>query len=449
MCHRGERDTGLLIGKAVRDRDLVQTTTFISFMLRVSSKASSSMAAPQLFTMLDVQPHHGFFIALLFLSGLAWLAARLTRRGQSQSQHLMEMHGCCEAPNVPQRPWLFGLDLLYESHVNMKHHTYLQSMQETFNTYGRTFQSHHLGKIMLSTIEPANIQAIVKTKASDYLARPARAVPLDGLVGHGILTADGEMWKRHRSLMKPSFNRKRLEDFAMYEEHVQHLLACIPRNDEAVDLRDLFFSFTINSATEHLFGSSCRSLAADNEASAGPDLADAFDRAQRASVEKFALGWADRLRPQIQYSRDTKRVRQFADHYVHKALKSKHERETDPEKLRRASTDSSGSGSTDVEAPAPKNVLEEFTTHTDSHDEIRAGLLHLMVGGRDTTASLLSNLWLCLARNPSIWRKLQAEISTLLGERPDANCLRRLPYLRQCIDECKLSPFATRDVVAY
>lgn len=206
-------------------------------------------------------------------------ANRLNRRRFSFSE-------CRETPGVNQSRWLWGLDLLSESYGHNKRHTYLENILRRHEKYGKTFQTTALGRTEISTIEPINVQAILKENFHDYLARPARKAPLDGLIGHGILTADGDVWKRHRNLMKPSFSKKQLEDFSMYEEHVQHLIEHIPGDGSAVDLQGLFFNLTMDVSTQHLFGSSCLSLVPNSESSPGPDLANAFDRAQRAAVMK-------------------------------------------------------------------------------------------------------------------------------------------------------------------
>jgi cytochrome P450 len=59
-----------------------------------------------------------------------------------------------------------------------------------------------------------------------------------------------------------------------------------------------------------------------------------------------------------------------------------------------------------------------------------------LVAGRDTTASLLSNLWFMLARDERVWLKLKQEVDTLQGAVPDSEAVKQMPYLRACINEC-------------
>lgn len=83
------------------------------------------------------------------------------------------------------------------------------------------------------------------------------------------------------------------------------------------------------------------------------------------------------------------------------------------------------------------NFLDEICERTEDEDEIHKGALHSLVAGRDSTASLISNLWFMLARDKRVWKKLQAEVDTLNGAIPDNEAVKRLSYLRSCINECE------------
>jgi cytochrome P450 len=378
-------------------------------------------------TAMGLPQYHLLSVAVLiicvYLISKRWIQARKFRAFASANQ-------CDDAPKRRQRWWMFGADAIYESWLWKKEHRYLELLQKNFNDYGKTYTSSVLGVSKLTTIEPANLEAILKTNWEDFIARPARKVPLDGLVGPGVLTADGALWKTHRKLMMPSFSKKALEDLSIYSDHFDHFLAHVPRDGEVVDLQDLFFRLTMDSSTAHLLGCSSNTLASTSEVSPEPELAGAFDRAQRAAVEKFALGWADRFRPQPQYWRDTKLVWNFAERYVNIALKRKSERKT------------ISGGQPDVKV-RQANFLDEICERTDNANEIHKGALHLLVAGRDSTASLLSNLWFVLARDERVWLKLKEEVDALQGAVPDNEIVKQLPYLRSCINECKYPTHST------
>jgi cytochrome P450 len=76
---------------------------------------------------------------------------------------------------------------------------------------------------------------------------------------------------------------------------------------------------------------------------------------------------------------------------------------------------------------------------TTDPKQLRDELLNILLAGRDTTASLLSNTFHVLARRPDIWKKLKAEVDELQGARPDYETLRNMKYLKYLLNECSFS----------
>ena len=87
---------------------------------------------------------------------------------------------------------------------------------------------------------------------------------------------------------------------------------------------------------------------------------------------------------------------------------------------------------------------DAIAAQTNDTFQIRSELLNILLAGRDTTASLLSNAFHTLARRPDIWQKLREEITSTLG--PDALSgsratpptfaeLKEMKYLRALLNE--------------
>ena len=81
--------------------------------------------------------------------------------------------------------------------------------------------------------------------------------------------------------------------------------------------------------------------------------------------------------------------------------------------------------------------LHELVKQTQDRIQIRSELLNILLAGRDTTASLLSNVWFELSKRPDIWMKLRAEVDQLGGERPDYAKIKEMKYLRFVLNECR------------
>ncbi|GIK06294.1 hypothetical protein Aspvir_001941 [Aspergillus viridinutans] len=72
--------------------------------------------------------------------------------------------------------------------------------------------------------------------------------------------------------------------------------------------------------------------------------------------------------------------------------------------------------------------------------------MNVLLAGRDTTASLLGNLFFMLAKKPEIWNRLRAEIASLEGRAPTYEELRGLRYVQCCINESlRLHPVVPRN----
>jgi cytochrome P450 len=89
-----------------------------------------------------------------------------------------------------------------------------------------------------------------------------------------------------------------------------------------------------------------------------------------------------------------------------------------------------------------------FVNELARHEEvdatrIRDEAINIILAGRDTTASLLSNLWFMLAKEPEVYKKLQAEVDELNGQQPSYESLRNMKYIKYAVQESKPCPLTT------
>jgi cytochrome P450 len=196
-----------------------------------------------------------------------------------------------------------------------------------------------------------------------------------------------------------------------------------PTDGSTIDLQPLFFSLTLDSATEFLFGQSVDSLnsAEDSEqVKFGKD----FDYAQNCLTMRSRLGKLVFLYRNKLFDQACQNVHAFVDEIVRTELAR-----TPPEDAEK-SNDGNGDANRYV-------FLTELVKSTRDPVRLRDELLNVLLAGRDTTASLLSNTFHALVRRPDIFRKLKAEIDQLNGEKPDYETLRNLKYLKQILNECE------------
>jgi hypothetical protein len=173
-------------------------------------------------------------------------------------------------------------------------HKNLEAWLGYFSDFGRggyTVEGLPGGLRCIFTADPENIKAVLAAQFQDYgKGKPFHDVWKDFL-GDSIFTTDLELWHNSRNLIRPMFIKDRVSDLEVFERHVQILIPAIANGGVAgmpgaavdgvgrgreVDVSDLFFRYTLDAATDFLFGSSVRSLEIPNQ-----EFAEAFSEVQR------------------------------------------------------------------------------------------------------------------------------------------------------------------------
>lgn len=79
-------------------------------------------------------------------------------------------------------------------------------------------------------------------------------------LGDSIFTTDGEAWHYSRQLMRSQFVKDRVTDLDIFEKHVESLISHINGQGQTIDIANLFYRMTLDSATDSLLGESVNSL---------------------------------------------------------------------------------------------------------------------------------------------------------------------------------------------
>jgi cytochrome P450 len=236
----------------------------------------------------------------------------------------------------------------------------------------------------------------------------------------GIFTNDGADWSHSREMLRPNFVRSQIGDVATFERHISHLIAKLPRDSSTVDLAEFFFRLTMDSATEFLFGESTDSLTKDSE----EGFAGAFNRSQDNIAMRARFGILVKWMPSLfgigSMNKDQKFVHDFVDYYVEKGCAKR-------DQLR-------AQGKTE-EKSNRYIFIDELVSQTNDRTRIRSEALNILLAGRDTTASLLTNVWWILSKRPDLWAKLQTEVTSLDGAHPTFEQLKDLKFLRALLNE--------------
>ncbi|KAL2282300.1 hypothetical protein FJTKL_10922 [Diaporthe vaccinii] len=296
-----------------------------------------------------------------------------------------------------------------------------------------------LGQTNVVTMDPKNVQAILANNFGTFDLGPQRAGMFWPMLGNGIFTQSAKDWKHSRELMRPQFTRDQVSDLELEEQHLQNMMSALDHRIQPdgwtnlVDLQVLFFRLTLDSATEFLLGES-----ADSQLQNIPgyskklnsaedihniDFAFHFDRGQAGLATRVHFGPLYWIYSSAAFRESVRQCNMFMDHYVKRALNKD---------LREKPVEQHGK---------PKYVfLDALAEQTQDPIELRSQLMHILLAGRDTTASMLGWLFFLLARDPARYKKLRNIVIEEFGTfaRPKEITFARLKacqYLQQCNNE--------------
>lgn len=356
------------------------------------------------------------------------------------------IHGAVLPPKFPSR-WPGSLDILAASVQNFKIGYMGELMEEQCSTLGHTFNMRILFENRIFTAEPEYIKAILASKFTSFSKGPMFWDQVNSLLGTGVFNSDGDVWKFHRSMTRPFFSKDRISHFDIFDKHAEDAIGQLKnrlRDGYPVDFQDMVSRFTLDSATEFLFGkdvcslsaglvyppSSPRSKDAAFENHPANKFAHAFSDAQIATAYRGRFGsawrlsefWTDRVKKNM----DT--CYKFIDPILkealekNKMLKKDIDEKTDPK---------------DREVQEGETLLDHLVNYTEDPIVIRDEILNIMIAGRDTTAATLTFVVYMLAQHPDVLRRLREEILSKVGSsrRPTYDDMRDMKYLRAVINE--------------
>ncbi|KAF8966456.1 cytochrome P450 [Flammula alnicola] len=310
---------------------------------------------------------------------------------------------------------------------------------EWMEKYGPAYQLRLMSDNRIYTTEPEHIKQVLATQFDSFEKGPTSQAQFHSFLGTGVFNSDGDMWKFHRTMTRPFFTKDRLSHLEMFDEQADNALhqAKIRIADgHPIDFQDLVSRFTLDSATQFLFGHNVESLSAGLRYPDSSPLAnspafrnhpsnvfvDAFLEGQTRSAVRGRVGpnwpllefWSDKIKPL------RKVMDKFTEPVLIEALAKK--------ESEKAIQDDADHGDT---------LLSHLLQHTQDTTVLKDELLNLLVAGRDTTASTLTFALYMLAEHPDVARRLREEIIDKVGptNRPTYEDIREMKYLRAFINE--------------
>ena len=233
------------------------------------------------------------------------------------------------------------------------------------------------------------------------------------LLGQGLLTSEGEFWRRQRRLAQPAFHRSRINSYAETMVAITEDHLCRWHDAESRDIAQEMMAVTLDIAVRTLFGTTL------------PGEAQQVGRAV-GFLMRYQLR---RLRSPIRLpqnlptpkSRRAQRENEFLDSLIYRIIAERREQ-------------GNGAHHEDLLALLMGAMDEDGTQMTPQ--QLRDEAMTLFLAGHETTALTLSWTWYLLSQNPAAEARLHEELSGVLGGRaPTVADLEKLPYLQAVINE--------------
>ena len=262
---------------------------------------------------------------------------------------------------------------------------------------------------------PDAVRHVLQDNARNYDKQTPGFDVVRELLGQGLLTSEGDFWRRQRRLAQPAFHRQRLAGFAGAMAEAGEGLAreCLARGGAPFDVAEELTRVTLELASRTLFGTSV-----GEEADA---IAAALTRIQPfANARITQLPPLPRWLPLPSHRQATRDVATI-DRVVRGIIGR-----------RRAE---GGAGRADL-LQLLMDARDEDTGEAMSDTQLRDEVMTLLLAGHETTASALAWTVALLSENPEARARLEAEAREVCGARaPGLDDIPRLAYTRRVVDE--------------
>ncbi|KAG2143717.1 cytochrome P450 [Suillus clintonianus] len=407
-----------------------------SLLSVVVPAASSIIIAVRLASLKGVRVSPWIISAVVLGTAPLGFAAYILADGRSQKRKAKRL-GARLIPRV-QGKWPGNLDKVVNMILKNEDEYIGRPIQDEIDVLGPTINLRFFWEDLIVTTEPQHIKTMLATDFDNYVKGAKFREAADSVLGTGVFNSDGETWKRHRTMTRPFFTHDRISHFDIFDRHADHAIDLAKERFRAglsIDFQDLISRFTLDSASEFLFGHCIDSLSArlpypsdatestntiqgDNASAA---FSDAFSQAQQIINRRVSMGqtW-----PLVEILADsTAQHMKVVNAFLDPILKDALEKHSKAVELDRNEDD--------------QTLVDHLVNLTSDFKIIKDETLNILLAGRDTTASTLTSAIYLLSMHPEFLTRLREEIISKVGPtgRPTYDNIKEMKYLRAILNE--------------
>ena len=285
---------------------------------------------------------------------------------------------------------------------------------DSFRRYGEVVR-FRFGPLAVHLVSsPAGIHHVLAENNRNYGKQTRAYRNLRYVLGNGLLTSEGELWKRQRRIAQPAFHRQRVGGFAATmvraAENATALLES--RRGQEVDIHQEMMRLTLRIVGETLLGYDATDAADEVGAALSFLLPLANERSSRIVDLPPILPTRENLK--------FRRALATLDAVVRRMIAERRKNPGDRGDLL-----------------SMLIVARDAETGEAMDDrQLRDETMTMFLAGHETTANALTFAWLLLSRYPSTFRDLRAELAGVLGGRsPTVDDLPKLALTRWVLQE--------------
>ncbi|MQL86415.1 hypothetical protein Taro_018959 [Colocasia esculenta] len=332
----------------------------------------------------------------------------------------------------------------------LKNFPRLYDYMTEFSRRYRTFRMIGFFRSHIYTVDPANVEYVLKSNFHNYGKGPYLYDILKDLLGDGIFAVDGEKWNHQRKVASHAFSTRVLRDYSsvVFRKNatkVAQIISDYATSQQMFDVQGLLMKAAMDSIFEVGFGENLDILSGSREDAYA--FAKAFDDASSLTLKRcFDLSWKMKRLLNVGSEAALKRNVKVIDGFVYKVIRRRREQMAtryQSDLMKRADMLS-------------RFLMDSELGAAESRDDkyLRDITLSFILAGKDTTASTLSWFLYMLCKHPVVQEKIVQEVEEATETSRHSpfmqnfteEALNRMQYLHAALTETlRLHPIVPMD----